>query len=77
MITPPEPRSIQIDKTAYYLTFIYNMVLLDYLKKRGYWWDTHPNNECIKNHNRKLIAEVPRIYRQYVLEYILLENIPW
>ena len=34
--TPPGPKSIQINKTAYYLTFIYNMVSLDYLKEKGY-----------------------------------------
>ena len=34
--TPPGPRNIQIDKVAYYLTFIYIVVLLDRLKKKGY-----------------------------------------
>ena len=34
--TLPGPKSIRIDKAAYYLTFIYNMVLLDCLKERGY-----------------------------------------
>ena len=51
------------------------MVLLDRLKEKGYWWDTYPNNKCIKNHNGKLMAEVLRIYRQYILEYIPLKNI--
>ena len=32
--TPPGPRNIQINKAAYYLTFIYNMVLLNRLRKR-------------------------------------------
>ena len=59
--TLPGPRSIRIDKVVYYLTFIYNMVLLDRLKERGYWWDTHLNNECIKSHNGRLVVEVPRI----------------
>ena len=52
------------------------MVLLSCLKKRSYWWDTHPNNKCIKSHNGRLVTEVPRIYRQYILEYTLLENMP-
>ena len=51
------------------------MVLLDHLKERGYWWDMYPNNEYIKSHNGRLMEEVPRIYRQYILEYIPLENI--
>ena len=34
--TPPGPRSIRINKAAYYPTFIYNIILLDYLKKKGY-----------------------------------------
>ena len=34
--TPPGLKSIQIDKTVYYPTFIYNIVLLDRLKERGY-----------------------------------------
>ena len=34
--TLPGLKNIRIDETAYYLTFIYNMVLLDYLKERGY-----------------------------------------
>ena len=61
--TPPGLRSIQINKVIYYFTFIYNMVLLDCLKKRGYWWDTHFNNEYIQSYNGRLMAEVPRIYR--------------
>ena len=52
------------------------MVLLNRLKEKGYWWDTYPNNEYIKSHNRRLMAEVPRIYKQYILEYILLKNMP-
>ena len=51
------------------------MVLLDRLKEKGYWWDTHLNNEYIKSHNGRLIAEMPKIYRQYILKYILLKNI--
>ena len=74
--TPPGLKSIQINKAAYYPTFIYNIVSLNRLKKRGYWWDTHPNNEYIKSHNGRLIAEVPRIYKQYILKYIPLKNIP-
>ena len=61
--TFPGPKSIRINKAAYYFTFIYNMVLLDRLKERGYWWDTHFNSECIKNHNKRLMAEVLRIYK--------------
>ena len=34
--TPPGPKSIRINEVIYYLTFICNMVLLDYLKERGY-----------------------------------------
>ena len=34
--TFPRPRNIRIDETVYYLIFIYNIVLLDYLKERGY-----------------------------------------
>ena len=63
MNTPPGPRSIRIDEVIYYLTFIYNVVLLDRLKERGYWWDTHLNNKCIKSHNGRLMAEVLRIYK--------------
>ena len=63
MNTPPGFRTIQIDETAYYFIFIYNMVLLDCLKERGYWWDMYFNNKCIKNYNGRLMAEVPRIYR--------------
>ena len=36
MNTFPGLKNIQIDKTAYYFTFIYNVVLLDRLKKKGY-----------------------------------------
>ena len=61
--TLPGLRSIRIDKAAYYLTFIYNVVLLNYLKERGYWWDTYLNNKYIKSYNRRLIVEVPRIYK--------------
>ena len=74
--TPPGLKNIQIDKAVYYLTFIYNVILLDRLKEKGYWWDTHLNSECIKTHNGRLVAEVPRIYKQYILEYIPLENMP-
>ena len=76
MNTFPGPRSIRIDEVIYYLTFIYNVVLLDRLKERGYWWDTYLNSECIKSHNGRLMAEVLRIYRQYILKYIPLENMP-
>ena len=56
-------KSIRIDKVTYYFTFIYNMVLLDRLKEKGYWWDMYFNNKCIKSHNGRLMAEVLRIYR--------------
>ena len=36
MNTLPGPRSIRINKVTYYLTFIYNVVLLDRLKEKGY-----------------------------------------
>ena len=74
--TFPGFRSIRIDEVIYYFTFIYNMVLLDCLKERGYWWDMYLNNKYIKNYNGRLMAEVPRICRQYILEYILLKDIP-
>ena len=63
MNTPPGLRNIRIDKAVYYPIFIYNVVLLDYLKEKCYWWDTHFNNKYIKNYDGRLIAEVPRIYR--------------
>ena len=34
--TSPEFKSIRINETVYYPTFIYNMILLDYLKDKGY-----------------------------------------
>ena len=61
--TLPGHRNIQINKAAYYLTFIYNMVLFNRLKERRYWWDTYPNNKYIRSHNGRFMAEVPRIYR--------------
>ena len=61
--TPPGFKSIRINEATYYLTFIYNMVLLDRLKEKGYWWDMYLNNKYIKNYNKRLIAEVLRIYR--------------
>ena len=61
--TLPGPRSIRINKAAYYPTFIYNIVLLNRLKEKGYWWDIYLNNEYIKSHNEKLITEMPRIYK--------------
>ena len=36
MNTFPGLKNIRIDKAAYYLTFIYNVVLLDHLKDKGY-----------------------------------------
>ena len=63
MNTFSRPKNIQINKAVYYLTFIYNVVFLDYLKERGYRWDTHLNNKYIKNYNGRLMAEVPRIYK--------------
>ena len=36
MNTPPGFKSIEINKAAYYPTFIYNVVLLDCLKEKGY-----------------------------------------
>ena len=36
MNTPPRPKSIRINKAAYYPTFIYNIILLDRLKDKGY-----------------------------------------
>ena len=63
MNTPPGPKSIRIDEAVHYFIFIYDVVLLDYLKERDYWWDTYLNNECIKNHNGRLVMEVLRICR--------------
>ena len=34
--TFPGLRSMRINEAVYCLTFIYNVVLLDYLKERGY-----------------------------------------
>ena len=61
--TLPGFKSIRIDEAIYYFIFIYNVVLLNYLKERDYWWNTYFNNKYIKSYNRKLIAEVLRIYK--------------
>ena len=34
--TFPGPKNIRINEAVYYFTFIYNVVLLDRLKERGY-----------------------------------------
>ncbi|KAG8664261.1 uncharacterized protein FPOAC1_013968 [Fusarium poae] len=46
-----------------------NLVSFSKLRKRGYWWDTKPGNNCLRRADGSYLGEVEEINGQQVLEY--------
>ena len=72
--TPQGNRQLCAEEAAFCPTFICNVMSLDKLKERGYWWDTRPEFECVRNRGNDVVANVPKICGQYVLEYIPIDE---
>ena len=72
--TPYGTRNLRINDAAFCPTFICNVISLDRLKERDLWWDTRREWECIRQLDGRVVANVPKIHGQYVLEYVPLEE---
>lgn len=44
--------------------------LMDY----GYWWDSRPNNNCLRSERNDAIASLVDKFDQFVLEYIPIQE---
>ena len=63
-------RIMRLNDVAFYPKFAANLVSFHLLEKRGLYWDTRPQHQCLRitaNHN--VLALIERHYDQYVLEY--------
>ena len=67
-------RHLQMPNAAYCPTFACNIASLRGLQRRGYWWDTRPQHNCIRRLDGSLVAHLMDAYDQYVLEYRPLEE---
>ena len=51
----PIIKIIRIQNVTFCLFFIYNIILFQKLRVRGYWWDTKPFNNYIRRLNKSII----------------------
>ena len=63
-------RIMRLNDVAFCPIFAANLVSFHLLEKRGLYWDTRPQHQCLRitaNHN--VLALIERHFDQYVLEY--------
>ena len=51
----PIIKIIKILNITFYFSFVYNIILFQKLRVRGYWWDTKPLNNCIRRLGESII----------------------
>ena len=49
---------IRIPNITFYLSFVYNIMLFQKLRVRGYWWDIKPFNNYIWYLDESIIAQM-------------------
>lgn len=63
-------RILRLYDVAYCQGFACNLVSLRLLRRKGYWWDNKPPNNCLRIGNGSLTCELSDHHDQFVLEYI-------
>jgi len=61
---------IWLHDIAYCENFAYNLISFRKLSRRGYWWDTRPNQNCLKRADNTVFAYLTDKFDQFVLEDI-------
>ena len=67
-------RTLRLRNAVFCPTFLCNVVSLQKLLRRGYWWDTRASPTRLCRGDGSTLAQVMNIYDQFVLEYIPVSN---
>ena len=51
----PITKIIRILNVTFYPSFVYNIILFQKLRVRGYWWDIKPPNNYIRRLDKSII----------------------
>ena len=65
---------LSIPNAAHCPNFVCNVTSVRKFKRRGYWWDQSPGNNCLRRPNRSLLADVKDVQDQFLLEHNLPRN---
>ena len=65
---------LRIYNAAFCMDFACNLVSYRKLKRRGFWWDNRPGNNCLRRADHSILAFLKDRYDQFILED-LPENI--
>ena len=65
---------LSIPNAAHCPDFLCNVASVRKLKRRGFWWDQSPGNNCLRRPNRTLLADVKDVHEQFLLEHNLPRN---
>ena len=72
---PNGRRILRLYGAAYCENFACNLVSLRKLLARGFWWDTRPENNCIRHADGdEILCSVHEAQDQFVLEYLPKEH---
>ena len=72
---PNGRRILRLYGAAYCESFAYNLVSLRKMLARGFWWDTRPENNCIRHTDGdEILCSVREAHDQLVLEYLPREH---
>jgi hypothetical protein len=67
---PQESRILRLQDVALCPGIVCNLVSLRQLQKRGTWWDTRPEFNCLRRVNNSILCTLTDRYDQFVLEYM-------
>ena len=74
---PNGKRAIQLYRAAFCEGFACNLVSLKKLLARGLWWDTKPDNNCLRHvDDDEILCTIYNAHDQFVLEYLPTEHSP-
>jgi hypothetical protein len=67
---PQNTRILRLQDVALCSGIVCNLVSLRQLQKRGTWWDTRPEFNCLRRADNSILCTLTDRYDQFVLEYI-------
>lgn len=54
--------SLRLFNVAYCRALTSNLVSFSQLRKRGFWWDTRPGNNCLRRADGSHLGEIEELY---------------
>ena len=62
--------TLRLQNVAHCQNFACNLVSFRCLQRRGYWWDTRPEYNCLRRTDNSVVAHLSDKFDQFVLEYL-------